>query len=74
MSIIKESKIKAWQSIGKALGDMHDYLNELEADEDFGPLFDGSTMEVCLGSAMDHLSEAKAYFESAHERSQWGPQ
>ena len=72
MSIIKESKTKAWASIGHALEDMITYLNELEADEDLGPLFDGSTMEANLSSALDHLSEAKAYFESAHKRSQWG--
>ena len=72
MSIIKESKTKAWVNIGHALEDMITYLNELEADEDFGPLFDGSTMEADLACAMDHLSEAKAYFESAHKRSHWG--
>jgi len=72
MSIIKDSKAKANEAIRAAAEAMEEYLNELEADEDFGPVFDGSTMQEALIGALDRLQEARAYFNRGHERSHWG--
>jgi hypothetical protein len=72
MSVIKESKVKAQEAILAAIAAMDEYYNELEADEDFGPVFDGSTMGEDLIGAIDRLQEARAYFASAHNRSHWG--
>ena len=72
MSIIKESKSLASTKIADAIEALYQYMNELEADETFGPLYDGSTMNGDLVAAHEHLSEAYYYFRTAHERSHWG--
>lgn len=72
MSIIKESKVKAKEALTTALDALETYLNELEADEDFGPVFCGSTMEESLQSAYHKLEMAVGYFHGAHERTHWG--
>ena len=72
MSIIKDSKAKANEALRVATEALTEYYNELEADEDFGPVFDGSTMGEDLMGALDRLSEARAYFNRAHQPSHWG--
>jgi len=72
MSVIKEHKTWAHTKMSDAVEALDQYFAELEADEDFGPVFDGSTMQADLDNACERLSEAMAYFRSAHERSHWG--
>lgn len=72
MSVIKESKTKAQESLRQALDDLEAYFNELEADEDFGMMFDGSTMQEHLTASYHKLEMAVGFFHGAHDRTHWG--
>lgn len=72
MSAIKQSKTEARTKISEAIDALHTYLDELEADEDFGPIFDGSTMQQTLLDAVDRLSEGRYCFQNAHKPTHFG--
>jgi len=72
MSIIKEEKTNASEALVTATEALWEYMNALEADEDFGPIFDGSTLEADLAAIADHLSEARAIWNRTHKTNHFG--
>ena len=69
---MKEAKENARNAIVTAIELMDDYYNVLEADEDFGPVFDGSTFDVELNLVADRLSEASFIFNKTHNENHFG--
>lgn len=72
MSIIKESKSKAQEAIARACEAMDEYYNDLESDEDFGPVFSGSTFEDALYSVLTTLNNVIDEFDFAHRTDHFG--
>ena len=68
MSVIKESKMKAGMAIDEAIDALTEYMNELEADEFAGPLYDGSDCEYSLSDALYRLNFARTAWHAAHGR------
>lgn len=66
MSVIKESKMKAGMAIDEAIDALTEYMNELEADEFVGPLYDGSDFEYSLNDALNGLNLARTEWRAAH--------
>ena len=66
MSVIKESKMRAGMALDEAIDALTEYLEELEADEFVGPLYDGSDCEYSLNDALNRLNFARTAWRAAH--------
>ena len=72
MSIISDKRDKVTASIDAAKEAVADFMDTLEADEDFGHVYDGSTYEDDLHEVAEHLYSAMDAWRVAHKTNHFG--